>query len=96
VTPTGLVLWPVRGPVSRLAARTAHWPSCLAEDHRDLTERPTSEDLRRPLSVWRPCPDEYCARGIRGSVPCRFRLRPPALGTNPGGSTIGIADRTAS
>jgi hypothetical protein len=31
--------------------RIAHWPKFLAEDHRDLTECPTTEDVRRPLSL---------------------------------------------
>jgi len=88
VTPTGLVLWPVCGPIlSARVLRTRTGRNCLAEDHHDLAECPTTKDVRRPLSpLWRPRPGEYCGRGIRGNVPARFRRRPPAPGTNHRGS----------
>jgi len=87
VTPTGLVLWPVRGPVLSLrVVRTAHWPKLPGRG----SPRPNRVSHyrgceRATLSVWRPRPGEYCGRGIRGNVPSRFRRRPPCPRDEPRG-----------
>jgi len=65
MTPAGLVLWPVRGPVLSLRVlRTAHWPKLSGRG----SPRPGRVSHYRgcetaTLSVWCPCPGEYCGAG---------------------------------
>src|SRR5664280_3303842 len=86
----GLVarVWP--GSLGSRVENRAPAQSSLAEDHRDLTECLTTEDVRRPLSPFDArVPVITAGRARRGDVPSRFRRRRPALGTNCGGSFIG-------
>jgi len=93
LTPTGLVLWPVCGPVLSLrctencALAEVVWPRITATWPSVPLPRMWDGHSLRLMPVSR-----VNTAGIRGNVPSRFRRRPPALGTNRGGSAIGTVD----
>jgi hypothetical protein len=84
LTPTGLVVWPVCGPVlSFRVLRTAHWPKLPGRG----SPRPSRASHYQgcetvTLSVLTPLSRRILRAGPTRNVPSRFRRRPPAPGTN--------------